>query len=370
MVQSRIGLSAGPESTIISALSDVTTSVGHSYDLKDNMGFQMACVHIEAITDASVQSAVQSDTYFAFSQSMVGSEFQVRLATSKDLLNWTFRRTLVKNADMPYLSRVKGSDWLILAHEQWMNKKSTNPSRLGFKLYYNESELLQGSYFNTYIAPLTVGKSSTLEGTPNFYSANITTGAHGLLMVNADVGFHFNDENGVDQVAQGQLLSFGPTVVNPQFVNTKRSDAYDQLFISKGAIGNIGQRAPGMLYNTHISLQEANIGKMPPTIWADWRIWVYWFNENSEGLVPEGKGNVLQLEIKTHAGSTAFGNPAWHIVPCPSNNGQAFANMQSKECLFVSYFLFGEGAAPGEAGVAAFYKELSSLDTDQHILIH
>ena len=213
----------------------------------------------------------RGDAYLGLYHSLVGgSRYDVRIATSADLVAWTFARTVVENADMPYLTRVQPDDggdrgWLLLAHEQWMNPNSQLPSRLGFKLFYNESELLTGQHFNSFVAPLTVGAGSQLEGTPNLYSAKLKTGSQGLLMVDAEVGFHFNDADGVDQVAQGRLENFGPTVVAPAFTDTRRADAYDQLFIGKGAVGNIGQRAPGTLLGHRISLQEANVGHMPPT---------------------------------------------------------------------------------------------------------
>ena len=46
-------------------------------------------------------------------------------------------------------------------------------SRLGFKLYDSESDLVSGSYSSSWIAPLTLGLSSTLEGTPNILMPNI-----------------------------------------------------------------------------------------------------------------------------------------------------------------------------------------------------
>ena len=92
------------------------------------------------------------------------------------MMSWTYRRTIVSNADMPFLKRVdKGQDgWLLLAHEQWMNSGSRLPSRLGFKLFYNESQLLLGDHFNSFIAPLSVGQRSQLEGTPSIYTATRT----------------------------------------------------------------------------------------------------------------------------------------------------------------------------------------------------
>ena len=48
-------------------------------------------------------------------------------------------------------------------------------------------------------------------------------------------------------------------------------------------------------------------------------------------------------------GSTAFANPSFAQLPCPPNK-------QTGECIFISYLIFSEGAAPGEQGVVSFSK--------------
>jgi hypothetical protein len=361
---------------IFALFSNVTSSVAHAYDLKDDQGSQMACVHAYAARSPAVWGG--GHRYWALYQAKVGSEFQVRLASSSDLVTWAFRRTLLQNADMPYASRpgpatpaqlragapqwplrdggASNDGWIVVTHEQWMRPGSTLPSQLGFKLYYNESQLLAGTHFNSYVAPLSVGSASRLEGTPSLYATTLVQRG-GLWMVDADVGFHFNDERGIDQVASGTLGSFGPTAVTPALTRQARADAYDDLFASRGAVGNIGQRAPGTLLGAHLCAQEANVGAMPPTVWADWRVWLYFFGA-AEGDVPTGaSGNVTMLNVTTHGGSTAFGNPSWTVLPCPGASAGGPGG-PSPSCLFVSYFLFGEGAAPGEAGVCAFVQQL------------
>jgi hypothetical protein len=123
--------------------------------------------------------------------------------------------------------------------------------------------------------------------------------------------------------------------------------SYNNRFIAAGAVGNIGQRDVGLVGGELVVVQEANVGHMPPTLWADWRVWLYMLG-SQEGLPPTGAGTVHQLAVETDLGSTAFGNPSVKLLPCPRPS--AFV-----ECVFVSMFLFGEGAKPGEAGVLAFY---------------
>ena len=354
-------------SVVTELFADVTTAQTFRYDMKDDQGAQMACVHVYEAQD---QSAWEGQRYFSVYHALVGSEFEVRLARSDDLMTWSFVRTLLHNADMPYISRTSGevqTTWLLLTHEQWMNPGSTIPSQLGFKLYYNESDLAQGGHFNSFVAPLTVGR--VIEGTPSIYRATALL-REGYVVVDVDVGFHYNDEHGKDQVASGKLTSFGPTVLKPAFSGASNG-AYNALFISKGAIGNIGQRRAGVISGTHLCAQEANIGSMPPTEWALWRVWLYFFS-SGEGDVPSGQShNATMLTLRTHQGSTAVGNPSWQTLSCPNGTGYSNYNTSTATggpttadsdsvptCLFVSYFLFGEGAKPGEAGVVAFVKKL------------
>merc|ERR1712048_1461874 len=118
-----------------------------------------------------------------------------------------------------------------------------------------------------------------------------------------------------------------------------------------GGIGNIGQRESGILLGRHFLSQEANIGHMPPTKWQDWRVWLYFFGDGETSFPSAGRGShIVKLNITTPGGSTAFGNPSWQVVKCPKH--------YETDCLVVSYFLFGEGAAPGEGGPCMFYKRM------------
>ena len=124
---------------------------------------------------------------------------------------------------------------------------------------------------------------------------------------------------------------------------------------------------------------------MPHAPQADWKLWLYLPGTN-ETLPPTGAGTPYRLSPVTDKNSTAFGNPSFKVLPCPpaaataatagataagsrrfddaagastpaSTTAGITANTtgSSPKCVFVSFFAFGEGAAPGEAGVVAFY---------------
>lgn len=208
----------------------------------DSTSLQMASLHLldTATPLIPVGSAVSvaAPTYDALYMTMVGKTWEVRVANSTDLMNWHYIRTLLPNADMPYAFQLGANGWVLVVHEQWMNPGSRGPSQLGFKLYYNTSDLIRGVHFNSFVAPLSVGRHTGLEGTPNVYAASLVL-RDGHYVVDAQIGFHYNNEQGVDQVAHGTLTSFGPTRVTPSWTASS-SAGYDHAFISAGAVGNIG----------------------------------------------------------------------------------------------------------------------------------
>jgi hypothetical protein len=363
---------ATPSTGVIEALTNVKGALQHTYDLKDSTGLQMASLHLLPQTEGATP---KDRTYHAVYMSMLPKAlWEVRVANSTDLVHWTFHRKLLPNADMPYAHQLENG-WILLVHEQWMKISpgpgSEEPSRLGFKLYYSLSDLLAGRHFNSYVAPLTVGTHSSLEGTPNIYNATLVE-RDGLLMVDAQIGFHYNDEKGVDTVAHGSLTSFGPTSKEAEIGwVTASATGYDAAFKKVGCVGNIGQRDAGELGGKAVVMQEGNTAHMPPTVWAEWKLWLY-MPAAGEGedvfgpKGPSGAGSITELKPVTDHGSTAFGNPSFKIVPCPvstlqlqqeEEGGETGTETEAgaEQCVFVSFFAFGEGAAPGEAGVVAFF---------------
>ena len=104
---------------IYELLGDIRTSIDYRYDLKDSTGHGMDCLHVDYIYGD--RGPWDNDAYLGLYHTKVGDEYEVRLASSSNLVDWTFRRSLLQNADMPYLKRVDGSSdgWILVAHEQW-----------------------------------------------------------------------------------------------------------------------------------------------------------------------------------------------------------------------------------------------------------
>eukprot|EP00026_Physarum_polycephalum_P016915 Phypoly_transcript_17960.p1 GENE.Phypoly_transcript_17960~~Phypoly_transcript_17960.p1 ORF type:complete len:198 (+),score=21.74 Phypoly_transcript_17960:25-594(+) len=174
--------------------------------------------------------------------------------------------------------------WIFLAHEQWMNPESTNPSQLGFKMYYNESMLFAGTYAASYIAPIMGGIDSDLMGTPNIYSA-VMGQVNGYWVINSIIGFHYHN-NGVDQVSQAGLMGFANPQGPPNWYIIDNA-GYENSLKVQGVAGNIGQRDFTGNTGTYISLQKGNVGAPSPTDWSAWRMWMYvWSSEDQAESYP------------------------------------------------------------------------------------
>jgi len=322
--------------------NDVEKAEGVVYGLHDNAGATMDGLRIR-------RSYANSDyKYFGVYHTLVGSEFQVRLAKSSDLLRWTFVRTLLPNADMPYVYQMGSDDksWIFLAHEQWMNPNSESPSRLGFKMYYTEADFFAGKYASSYLAPMMDGLD--LMGTPNIYSA-VMQNHNGYWVISGIIGFHYHKDD-VDKVSQASLVNFCDPVGSPTW-NIIGNSSYEDSIARLGVSGNIGDRDFTGDAGIYISLQEGNLGPNTPVNWANWRVFMYlWSNYDKSISYPTGSGTWYPLKPVTKGGSYAFGNPALVVLPHPSK--------PSVRVIAVTYFLFSQGAAPGEAGSLLFYHSL------------
>jgi len=301
---------------------DTLSSNQCRYDAKDNQSCGLDTIKIIENPEGG---------YLGIYHSNVGGVLRVRLANSADLLNWTFIKTLEQNAAQPTISKAL-NDAYIVAFEKW----NSSGAHLRFHYYSNLSTLLNvySSPDATFDAPITLG--SNFEGTPNVY--NITVKAP---ILNACIGFHYYNGS-VDNVAVGWLTILLDNPQNMVWNNTQPLTRYNQDLRDKYQVkGNIGDRDYGQIFGRNFTLQEGNLEeRSPDTNWTAWRIFLY------DHLT----SNFAMLNIKTHKGSTSFGNPTFTFLKSP--NG--------KDCIVVTYFLFSEGAESQEAGELIFYKEFET----------
>lgn len=255
--------------------------------------------------------------------------FQVRLAISDDLLQWNFSRKIEDQASQPTIANAPNGAYLIAFEKH----EVTGSSHLKVHYYSNLSMLLKREVPPNFVINISRTLSSNYEGTPNFYNITIKNS-----LMNACIGFHYYNGT-VDEVAVGWLTV---NLTNPSDWTWKAVPltGYNKKLRSEWNVrGHIGDRDYGKIFGRIFTLQEANT-EPPPTDYSAWKIFLYDHMDN----------NFYPLNIKTHKGSTSFGNPTFTFLKSPNGN----------DCIVVTYFLFSEGAKSGEAGQLIFFKEFKT----------
>lgn len=369
LAASQSAVSNADDKYLPSLLEDVAGARGVRFDAKDSLGQPLHCPRVLALREGPAKYAA---VYHVPKKVRAGVRFSVHLATSDDLTTWTHVRQLIDNADMPCIVRTHrpGADeasdrWILLCHEQWMGAGVTSnaPSQLGFKFFYNDADLLAGNIRHSWIAPINAGLApSGLMGTPDVYRATMRLRGD-RWGLDARVGFHFNNRAGRDEVGEGLLVGFGTSDFDSPPWNwlTGSAAAYNhnltetmRRVTGRNSVGNIGQRVSFQFGDQRYSIQEGNIQQPPvsPTRFEDWRLWLYHWTvspKDSRSDWPSGHGSFKLLSPKTPGESLSFGNPGIVRVPAPDGQG---------DCLFISYFVFSEGATSGEAGSLIFHQPL------------
>ena len=314
------GISSHAEiASITNLLEDVVGAKGFRFDAKDNFGVGLDTIKIIENPNGG---------YLGVYHHLLSGEFQVRLGTSTNLLNWVYRRTLAANASQPTIAFHTASGGFYLVYEQWMGPGSTGACHLKVNHYPSVNDLLNSTPTTIFVVPHSSFNPSNLEGTPNVYS--ISPDGNTL-----EIGFHyFNSIISKDRTARGTLTGFFSE--SPVWT-THIETAYNNKLIAKGVNGNLGDRDYGFLGGKEINIQE---GQLVQFDFGSWRSYLYDYE----------KADFQLLDVKTPKGSTAFGNPTFTVLTLPGG-GQGIVG---------TYFIFREGAAAGEAGQLIFYHELPS----------
>eukprot|EP00039_Didymoeca_costata_P003364 m.67169 g.67169 ORF g.67169 m.67169 type:complete len:394 (-) comp11867_c0_seq4:59-1240(-) len=323
-----------PDNILAQLLGSVVNSSTHMYGAKDNHGTSLDCLRIISTTVTGVVRYL--GVYHHMRKDI--KKYQIHLAQSFDLMQWEFLRVLVTNADMPSFGVDVRTGWILLVYEDFISGSGLVPCSIGIRLYKGVHKLIAGDSAVKYVAPNTFSK---IEGTPNVYSYDSLRGY-------ASIGFHFfNETLKRDEVAWANLTNF-PEVAT---WNTVLDDAHNLALTRIGATGNIGARSVlSTQENGQVVICEGNIQGPPlhKTKWDQWRVWL--LRRNSSKVF-----SVTKINLKTHLGSQGVGNPFVAIVPNPDKTESGIQRV-----LFVSYFLFGEGAKKGESGQLIFTKKLKT----------
>ena len=304
---------ASPE--LVTLLQDVAAADGHRYGTADDQGVGM--------DTAKIIPAPPGEGYLAVYHHLIGGTFNVRLATSTDLLTWHYAATLENNASQPTIAELSDGGFLVAYEKSGGGAYcGGSGSCLALRHYRNLDALLAGAEDRSVAVNRTL--SSCNEGTPNIYAATLQPDLdHSII----NVGFHYFKGCDVDREAIGTLTNFSSWKA--------QADAnLNTLFTNLGTIGgNVGDRDALLYQGGPYSLVEAQNRKNDFGTWRP-----YLFDRTANSLT--------RLQIKTHAGSTSFGNPTYTELTLPGGD-RGFVSTQ---------FIFSEGAAQGEAGPLFYYR--------------
>lgn len=303
---------ASPE--IVNLLQDVTMADGSSYHTNDDQNV--------GLDTAKIIPNPQGG-YLAVYHHLINNIFQVRLAISSDLLNWDYVATIENGASQPTVAALSDGSFVV-AYEKDGSGTSCRGSGscLAFEHYANSTTLLAANPDRSVTINRTL--SSCNEGTPNIYAATLNPDlSHSII----NVGFHYFSGCNVDRQAIGTLTNFSTW-------KAQADSNLNTLFTSLGTIkGNVGDRDAFFHQGKPYSLVEGQYTKNDFSTWRP-----YLFDRTSNSLT--------SLALRTHAGSTSFGNPTYTDLTLPDGK-KGFVSTQ---------FIFSEGAAPGEAGPLIYYK--------------
>lgn len=324
----------------------VDRTTAHRYGAKDDRGAPLEGLKVVQVHDRNI------GIYHAPG----GGRFNVHIATSGDLISWRRRVTIDEDASQPTIAVLPGGS-LLVAYEKTtladllprppapLEQLLHNPFkilddvlnriRVRFRYYRSVDDLLDGRFARQFTAPRLL--SPTAEGTPSITNASLRGGL--ISRSRIQVGLHYFanavGQPQVDRRATGVLTNFrsweerARPDLDEAFLGAQTR--HDGFAISPA--GSIGDRDQIIFDGVRLELQEA---QYLPNNFASWRT----FLVDPRGRAPR------PLQILTDRGSRSFGNPSVTELTGPSG----------RRAVFVSVYVFSEGAASGEAGPLIYYR--------------
>jgi hypothetical protein len=215
----------GRQQALLDMLGDVTTADGRRYAAIDDRALPLDGLKI-------IESA--PGQYVGIYHALDAGMFRLKVATSRDLLNWRWRADLDTQAAQGAIAKAADGSYVVV-----YEKSSGDRVQLRFRSYDSLEQLLAGKQSREFTAPLTL--APTAEGTPNIESVDQDT---------ITIGFHYYRDALVDRQAQGTLTGFGSW-------SAQAAPELDELFAPFAVHGNIGDRDWFELDGHAYALQEA-----------------------------------------------------------------------------------------------------------------
>ncbi|MEA2186328.1 MAG: hypothetical protein QOK16_1339 [Solirubrobacteraceae bacterium] len=323
-------------------------STAHRYGAKDDRGAPLEGLKVVQVDGRNI------GLYHAPG----GGRFNVYVATSDDLISWKRRDTIDEDASQATIAVLPGGS-LLVAYEKTtlvdllprppapaaellknplrILEDPFNRIRVRFRYYRSADDLLNNEFARQFTAPRLL--SPTAEGTPSITNATLRGGL--ISQSRIEVGLHyFANSPGqpqVDRRGTAVLTNFSGWEerarpdLDAEFLDTK---ARHSGFAGSPA-GSIGDRDQIIFDGVRLELQEA---QYIPNDYTSWRTF----------LVDPRSTTPRPLQIITGGGSRSFGNPSVTELTAPDGS----------RAVFVSVYVFSEGAAKSEAGPLIYYREL------------
>jgi hypothetical protein len=234
----------------------------------------------------------------------------VELATSPDLVHWTWRATLAEEATQPTIEPASDGGWVV----GW---ETEPPDHLQFAWYANWDDLLSGTRSRFLDVPMTLTSTDCAEGTPSLYSASSTA---------LDVGFHFFDRCEVDRPARGTT----------DWVTWSASSRpeYEAAFRQHGLAGGVGDRDDIAFRGFDFTVQEGQ------AVWEHYETFRVYLYDDAIGVAEP-------LDMRTPAGCVAFVNPTVELI-----------EYEGDPAVVITAFVPGEAGRDCEAGPMLYVHRL------------
>ncbi len=236
--------------------------------------------------------------------------FHVHLATSTDLLAWTWQTELGVKASQPTIAAASDGGYVV-AWEQ-----EPDPIHIVIALYPTWNDLLGAAPRRRLDVPVTMPACG--EGTPSIQAASSER---------VELGFHYHAS------CERDLQASGSTDWTTWQARQERGR--DRALIDLGVAGHIGDRDRIRFGGRDLLLIEGQRVLGDPATWRTF-------------LFDEATGSAEELVFRSHAGSEAFANPTISEVA-----------IEGRGAIIVTLYLPAEAAHGEEDGPLLFYRTLT-----------
>jgi len=260
---------------IQSIIGDIGSATKSVLGLNDNLGQGMGCLKV--IPDPGSKGYLAVYGY--------GSA-QIGVATSTDLVHWTFRAQVDVQATQPYITALTDGGFLVSSE---FNNGHGGQVRIVY--FASRAALLAG--MSKYSVTIPRSLSSCNEGTPNIYNATL---APDILHSVIDVGHHYHWNCDRDREARGTLTNLSSWKTSSDDVANNAVMA-GAVQIGAAISGNIGARDNFEYDGAWYNLIEAQYTKGD---FGTWNLYLlHWLDETAE-----------EIEMTSQSGPLgSIGNP-------------------------------------------------------------